>query len=177
MPDLMRWPTPPALRRLTWTAFFATAIIAVVFAVHDRPMGANGIVAFELAFTPDQARLLFAVWGADGIRAAREALWIDFLFMPAYALWLGGMALALRRAAPTPWAARLGRWAAALPFAAWGLDFIENVALLGVLRDTNHPAASLLTVAGWAAAVKFALLAASAAYIVAAWVARRLVRR
>ena len=92
-PALARWLAPPALRRVTWTAFFTTAILFVIFAVHDRPMGANGIVAFELAFTPDQARLLFAVWGPAGRQAAREALWIDFLFMPAYALWLGGMAL------------------------------------------------------------------------------------
>jgi len=173
MPDLKLWPSPPALRRVTWTAFFATAILFVIFAVHDRPMGANGIVAFELAFTPDQARLLFAVWGPAGVQAAREALWIDFLFMPAYALWLGGMALGQWRAARAGWAVRLGLWAAALPFAAWALDFVENVALLGVLADTIHPSANLLSVAGWAASVKFGLIVACAVYVVAAWVAGR----
>ena len=173
MPDLSRWPTPIALRRVTWTAFFATAIIVVIFAVHDRPMGANGIVAFELAFTPAQANLLFAVWGPEGIQAAREALWIDFLFMPTYAFWLGGMALGQWRRARAGWARRLGLWAAALPFAAWALDFVENVALLNVLRDTFHPSAAALTVAGWAASVKFGLILACAVYVVAAWVAGR----
>jgi len=162
---------------VTWTAFFATAILFVIFAVHDRPMGANGIVAFELAFTPEQARLLFAVWRPEGIRAAREALWIDFLFMPAYALWLGGMALGQWRAARAGWARRLGLWAAALSFAAWALDFIENVALLDVLRDTFHPSAAALTVAGWAAAVKFGLILICAVYVAAAWVMRRVSRR
>jgi hypothetical protein len=176
-PDLARWPTAPTLRRITWTAFFATGLIAVIFAVHDRPMGANGIVAFELAYRPAQAALLFAVWGPAGIQAARESLWIDFLFMPAYAFWLGGMALGQWRHVRLSWMAGLGIYAAALPFAAWALDFIENAALLGVLADTSNPSAGLLMVAGWAAEVKFALLGASVVYVVAAWGAQRIGRR
>jgi hypothetical protein len=175
MPDLMRWPTPPLLRRLTGIALLGTLAIFIYFRIHDRPLSPYTIVSYEFAWTPERAARMFAVWGEAGMRAARESLWIDFLFMPAYALLFAGLALAEARAARAAWARRVGKWPVALPFGAWLLDAIENVALLQVLSSSGaggQPAALPLAVAGTAAALKFGLLALCTVYIVGAWLAR-----
>src|SRR5512141_3174165 len=93
MPDLIHWPSAGALRRLTALALLATLALVVVFAVHDRGLSPYSIVAYELAWTPAQAALLFASWGEAGARVARESLWIDFAFMPSYAVLFAGLVL------------------------------------------------------------------------------------
>jgi hypothetical protein len=139
-----------------------------VFAVHDRPLQPYGIVGYEFAWTPARALEMFRAWGEPGRQVARESLWIDFGFMPAYALLAAGLALNAARQAESGRARRLGRWAAALPFGAWALDALENVMLLRVLGSPAQPPAAPLAVAGAAATVKFGLLAVCAAYVVGA---------
>jgi hypothetical protein len=150
-------------------ALAATVAFVAVFAIHDRPLQPYGIVGYEFAWTPARAREMFQVWGEAGRQVARESLWIDFGFMPAYALLFGGLALNAARRAESAWARRLGTWAAGLPFGAWALDGLENVMLLRALASPQAPPAGALAVAGAAAAVKFGLLAACAVYMLGVW--------
>jgi hypothetical protein len=140
----LHWPPPAVLRRLTGAALLVTAVFVVIFGIHDRPLRPAGIVGYELAYTPQNALRLFEAWGAAGQLAARESLWIDFLFMPAYALLFAGLALGEARLARAGWVRRLGAWPAALPLAAWLFDFVENVALLRALDTPTAPPAGPL---------------------------------
>jgi hypothetical protein len=171
MPDLAHWPPRAALRRLTLVSLAATAALFIYFRVHDRPLDPYTIVAFELAWTPAQARAMLTAWGAEGLRVARESLLVDFAFMPAYAcLFAGLVLLEARRSAEA--LRRVGLALAAAPFGAWLLDAIENVALLGVLARPEAPPAGLLLAAGAAASLKFLLLLACLLFIVATLAAR-----
>lgn len=173
MPDLANWPSLPALRRLTGAALLGALIIFVLFTFHDRPLAPDTIVSYELAWTSAGAARLFAAWGEAGRQVARESLWIDLVFMPAYAFFFAGLALTEARLARAPWARRLGARPAALPLGAWLCDVVENLALLRVLANTTQPDARLLAVAGVAATLKFALLGLCIVYIVGAVLARR----
>ncbi len=175
MPDLMHWPSPGALRRLTGLALLATLVLEAFFAVHDRGLSPYSIVAYELAWTPAQAARLFAAWGAAGARVARESLWIDFAFMPAYALLFAGLVLTEARDV-TAGLRRVGLRIVLAPLAAWLFDALENASLLGVLGDTAAPSAPLLLAAGLAASLKFLLLLACIVYILTA-LAYRVARR
>jgi hypothetical protein len=165
---------------VSWLSLFGTMGFMVAFNVIHRPMAPYNILDYEFAWTPERAAEMFAAWGEAGQRAARTSLVVDFGFMPAYALLLACLALneaRLARRLSTPLrvqaAGRLGWWPAALPFGAWVLDAIENLALMRALAQAAQPPAAPLAVAGTAATVKFALLAVCTVYIVGAWAARR----
>jgi hypothetical protein len=153
-------------------AFLATLLLFIVFQVHDQPLHPYTIISLELAGTPENAGEMFAVWGAPGQQIARESLWIDFAFMPAYTGLFAGLALTEARLARGRWQTA-GLWLALLPFGSWGVDVIENLQLLSVLQNPAAPAAAPLTLAQLAAQIKFALLLICLAYILAAWLKRR----
>jgi hypothetical protein len=102
---------------------------------------------------------------------AREALWLDFAYMPAYALLAAGLVVLQARRSRGA-AQRLGLRLAAAPFAAWLLDVVENVALLRVLGAPAAPPPALLVVAGLSASLKFLLLLACGLYVIFALVMR-----
>jgi hypothetical protein len=143
------------------------------FQVLNQPLAPYNIVAFEFAWTPAQAMQMMTAWGEAGNIAARQSLWIDFGFMPAYAIGMAALTLLAARALAGRWQT-LGLWLMLAPFAAWILDAIENVNLLAALDAAPNPSASALTLAGWAATFKFVLLALCIVYWLAALILRRL---
>ena len=60
----------------------------------------------------------------------------------------------------------MGLRLALAPFAAWGLDIVENLALLGVLTAPAAPSSALLIITGVSASLKFLLLLACVLYII-----------
>ena len=157
----------------TLAGLLPTLGFLIFFHVHDRPLRPYTIIDFELAWTPERAGPMLAAWGESGRRTARESLWVDFAFMPAYALlFAGGTLLAARSAAGRGHA--LGFRLAAAPVVAALLDVVENVSLLRVLGAAGNPPAAALTIAGAAAAVKFALLGVCLLYILCASAYHRL---
>jgi hypothetical protein len=154
----------------------ATAGLAVPLVVLDRRMqatGGPGIIPFELA-GPKRSAEILERWGADGRRAARASLLLDFPYLVAYT-WLnvvltgrardalpGEGATALRRAAPL---------ALSLLVVAGACDAIENAALLRVIARGGD--ARQAEIAQAAARAKFAGLAVGWLYGVAAIRARR----
>jgi hypothetical protein len=168
-------------RRALWALGPATLGLFVVLALIDRRMqhaGGHGIVSFELAGSRDRAREILADWGAEGRRAARASLWVDYLYLAAYGafLWLAIRALrdgALRRG----WArfARPGGAIALLALVAAACDAAEDAFLLLALGGHGGSAAPTLATAF--ASVKFACLAVAVVYLLAGLVALGVARR
>ncbi len=127
--------------------------------------GGPGIIPFELAGTPARAAAIMSTWGADGQRAARRSLLMDYPYLVNYAA-LHALACAAARDALS----RRGhdRLAAIGPAVAWGqiaaggCDVIENAALLAVLAGSRQRAPGI---ARAGAQTKFALLAVGWGYL------------
>jgi hypothetical protein len=147
--------------------------------VLDRRMmhtGGAGIIAFELAGTPERSRRIMDRWGPEGRSAARMSLLLDYPYLVTYA----GLQLAACGAASDALRSRgadiladAGRFIAPAQLAAGAFDAAENTALLGVLAGRSD---RLPAVARAAARAKFALLALGWLYG-ALGLASRLVRR
>jgi hypothetical protein len=143
-----------------------------------RRAGGPGIIAFELAGTPERARDMLDAWGADGRAAARRSLWLDFPFPATYAPLqaLACTAAAERFRGLTGHDRAAAAAAAAGPILAWSqlaaalFDYVENASLLLVLggrADGRLPA-----LARRAAVTKFVLLYAGWGYVLASRLAR-----
>lgn len=132
-------------RRVFWCALAATAALSALlgsigarYAEKKGPDGASyDVVAFELMRTPDQAKVILATWGPDGIAAAKTQTKLDFLFLLCYSTLVAGGIVALYTGAPRGWvvtgrALAWGQWVAALA------DALENTALLQVLYGASN---------------------------------------
>lgn len=127
----------------------------------DRRMqatGGPGIIPFELA-GPQRSAEILRRWGAEGQRAARASLLLDFPYLVAYTTL--GVRLTLR-VPRTRSLHRLGPAVAAIQVAAGACDAIENTALLGVVARGGDP--RLASVARTAARAKFAGLSIGGLY-------------
>jgi hypothetical protein len=132
----------------------------------DARLRPNTIVAFEVAFTPRNAKAILESWGPSGQDAARRSLLLDVGFIVVgYVPLLASLCLVLaRRTASRP--RGLGVWLALAALLAGALDLIENAALGGVLRTPSDPSAVLTWTAGIAATLKFLLAVTAAVYVV-----------
>lgn len=121
-----------------------------------RRAGGPGIIPFELAGTAPKAEAIMAQWGEDGLRAARQSMWLDFGYMTSYGILLGLLIDRRRRRRGHP------AWLPALAAGAVAGDAVEGVALLRVL-DRRDVAVNARR-AQVAASVKFAILAVALGY-------------
>jgi hypothetical protein len=118
----------------------------------------NGIVAFELARTAENAQRMIDGWGPELSILARNSIRIDFIFIPAYASLFFSVTMLmslLLGGAPSFWIRR----AAFLPFVSGLADVVENVFLLLILKAPHNIPELYPRVAAWCATVKFGLLA------------------
>lgn len=130
----------------------------------------HGIVALELAWTPDSFARIVSDWGREGVEAARQQIWRDHAFIPSYVLtFWAALTLAAPGARPViaRWAIRMA-WV--MPIAGL-LDVIENVSLLRALDG----AATSVTVslASVCATMKFAVIVIAALALLTAQLRRR----
>jgi len=142
-----------------------------------RDAGGPGIVGFEFAWDQRGASEILAGWGEDGRDAARLSLWLDFIYLVAYAalgtLAVGGVReLARRRGLPR--IASAGAAVIAFPAAGASFDAFEDVALLIALEGEGGDTAPML--AAICASLKFTLLSAAIVYIVVGLIAARRAR-
>jgi hypothetical protein len=162
MGRLLTTPSRKVLVRLAVVSGGGTGVLALMLLALDLKLAPYGIVQYEFAWSAERAQTLFTHWKQPGMEAARESLRLDAWFR-AYALFLSSVTLLAARAAPERWRG-LGCWLGLAPFAAGGLDALENAALWRVLEAPGPPSEPLLKLAALAAAVKFLLLLASASY-------------
>lgn len=164
MTALLHLPSQRVVLAVTLAALVATVALAFVFDGLHRPLAPYTIVDLEFAGAPARLAEMTEAWGAAGLAAARQSLWLDFLFMPAYALLFAGLALMVARAT-SGLAQTLGLWLSLMPFAAWAWDLLENVMLLSALPPALA-AETALRVAAVAAGVKFGVLGLAGLYII-----------
>jgi hypothetical protein len=172
----------PRMRRWGLIASgIATLLLLWAMSPMEDRMQANGpgMVPFELSGGEARANEILAEWGEDGRDAAREQLWIDYGFMLAYGAFLGLAAAAIRdlcRRRDLQRLTRIGEKAIWLGPLAAAFDALENACLLLTVGGSGSPFPTLATTF---AAVKFALLAAAIAYLLAggAGLAARAARR
>jgi hypothetical protein len=167
----LTWPETPSLLLLVLFTASLMAGFIFFFQLLNRSLAPYDIVAFELAWTPARAGQMMRAWAEAGNAAARQSLWIDFAFMPAYALSFAGLTLLAGRATSGRMQ-MVGLWLTLAPFAAWALDAVENLSLLNTLDNATNPSASVLTLAGAAATIKFLLLLVCMLYWLSALVYR-----
>lgn len=159
----------------------ATLVIGAVLAVLDNRMtdaGGPGIVGFEFAGSQDRAAEIRTDWGQDGTDAARASLWIDYAYILAYGTFLVLAASATRDLAQRRGRRRMAALGTAVIFCAFagaGFDAIEDVGLLLALDGNGGDFAPRLGQV--CASLKFGLLAATIAYLLAGLLLRLRDRR
>lgn len=162
--------------RLAILLVFSTALMMFVDVPLQGQTSPWGIVSFEFARTPTRALAILLEWKRNAaLGHAKLSLIADFLYLIIYgsffamlARWVGV------RVGEVTWSRR----AAAAAVGAAGFDVLENTALLiEVVRFSSPAPYPQLSFAF--ATLKFALLAASAAYSVVGLgaLARRRYRR
>jgi hypothetical protein len=158
-----RWPVIAVCALLT-------VGLLVFFTVAERaaPEGAPGVVELELAFSEARFDDIVERWAEAGtLEVQRRNLRIDLLFPFAYSFLLFG----LLGAVIAPSETRPGRGLSLLlwlPFIAGLLDWLENGLLLFLLGPGGDRAHGLIVLSSTIAAVKWILLAVSAAAIILA---------
>jgi len=161
---------PKTLRNLYWAFFLATALVGAAlstigarYANIEQDGKRYDVIAFEFAKTPEAVEAMKAVWGPEGIAAARLQTWLDFIFLGCYStlIALGCLAL-ISQVAP----GRLRTTGVLLAWTQWlaaALDAIENI---GLLRSLAAPATNPWpAISYYAAAPKFAIVGAGILFI------------
>ena len=115
----------------------------------------SGIVSYELAGSPENARSILSSWDENARVFAAFGLGFDYLFMPAYALALSFGLLLAGSAKPT-WLQSLTVWMGWGVLAAALFDVVENFALWKIL--TGSVESSFPQIAATCATIKFILL-------------------
>jgi hypothetical protein len=145
----------------------ATSVLGVPLLVLDRRMraaGGTGIIPFELA-GPERSGQILRAWGADGQRAARASLLLDFPYLVSYTtldVRLTGRASAVYTSRGGDLLPAIAPLVKGVQIAAGVCDAVENAALLGVVARGGD--ARLASIARTAARAKFAGLIAGWIY-------------
>lgn len=160
---LLTFPNRTALWVFALAALAGTSAFEYLFNLLNRPLAPYTIVDFEFVWNAARAAEMTGAWGEAGNAAARHSLWLDFGFIPVYALLFVSVTLFAARASAGRWQT-LGLWLALTPFAAGLFDAVENVSLLGLLPPAS-PADMPALIAGLCASAKFGLLLVCLAYI------------
>jgi hypothetical protein len=172
--------TPQALGPFAWVPqgrelqLFAgltlgLALLSVALSAIGGPLVTSaapaGIVSFELAGEGARAGRILDSWSPFARERAMLSLGLDYLYLVVYPAWFSlACALLARRSAGS--LARVGALLCWAVLAAGLFDAVENAALIRMLDAGASEAAAQLARA--CAAVKFSLLLAAAAYLLAA---------
>ncbi|HEX8084972.1 MAG TPA: hypothetical protein VF529_11840 [Solirubrobacteraceae bacterium] len=155
------------MRQRLWITGLLTLGLFVVLGVIDEQIkdsGGPGIISFEVEFTSDNARETLAEWGDAGRDDAKLSLWLDYLFLVAYAAFYS---LAVRALVD---ALNWRRWSflATFPIAGAVCDAIENANLLMTIgQDGDQPWPFL---GGLFASIKFLLLTPAQLFVLIGFV-------
>ena len=164
----------PGRRRALWISGIAAFVLFAILASIDGKLwdeGGPGIITFELAGSEERSREIVAEWGSAGRDAARASLWLDYLFMAAYAVFWTLAAAAVRDLARREGWRRFASIASVvvfLPVAAALFDAVENVGLLLAVDESGGAFAPRLGAV--AASLKFLLLTPAQLFVLVALV-------
>jgi hypothetical protein len=142
-----------------------TAVFAIRLTAQGKPLrtsaAPNGILAYEFAWSRDQAAQVLGSWRSFK-DVAQQQLRLDFGFLILYPLLLS-LACAMLTESPLNSMAVVGCFVSWATLAAGPLDAVENFTLLRML-DVGA-SGCLARLAGWCAGVKFLLVYSGLGYI------------
>lgn len=144
------------------------AMIAGFGAMTHTPAGGPDVIDLQLAMSPGVFRQIVDLWGEETVAAVRRSIWIlDFLFPIAYAFLISRLYRSLcETGSVTPyWSVVMAPWVAGLA------DYVENILLLVMLRDSEPHAlqpAAMVRAMSTAAILKFVLLTIAAGFTISA---------
>ena len=152
-------------KKTAWILFIVGIIIAIWPFISMQglenelmvPEPHYGIVQYEFIFSVDKAKQIIDTWGDELVPKAEKSLWVDFIFIPGYALiffsitYLFGL---WHKGAIRRW----GKCIAIFPFVAGLFDVIENTFLLLILKAPESIPGAYPLIASSSASVKFVLL-------------------
>lgn len=152
--------------------FVSFALLVVgswIMSRHGRklrhPLVKGGIVSFQMAGARARALEILTAWGPDGQDRAKTNLYMDFVYIPIYAVTF--YAAVVWATAQWAGAWELGVWIgvvlAVAQLVAAALDVVENLCLLTIL-GRDDPGDALPKWARVAAQLKFLLLGLGALY-------------
>ena len=162
--------SPSRRKPLFFTFLMLTIILFALFGIIGAPLqtpaAPNGIVSFELAWSPGNSVDMVNSWSEYARLLAAFGLGVDYLFMPVYALALSlGILLAASR--HTGAFAKLGAWMGWAALVAPIFDAVENY---GLLHSLLTPLFSLWPlIASVCASLKFTLLILGLLYALTGW--------
>lgn len=148
-----------SLRADFWVVLLGVSgvVTVVVGLVMRRLSPAPGaMIELELAGTIERADALLAKWGPGSAVRLAAAVGLDYVFLVAYGVFLGGLAWWASSVATAGWIRVVLQVLAVAQVIAAGLDAIENCGLLRYLVGDRR--AGWLRVARLAALVKFSLV-------------------
>ena len=116
-----------------------------------------GVMEFELAWTAERIRTIFEAWGAKGKQMEATAVWLDFLFIPAYVLLIFGCLLLVTRQLEGK-IQEIGLVMVITPFIAGLLDVIENINLLAMIYNRAFIDLGSPFIASLCAIIKFGII-------------------
>ena len=152
--------------------FMLSGLLIIMFAIKsfDSTLKSdtcpNGIVSFELAKNLNTSKAIINSWDTTAKTDAGLSLGIDFLFLLLYSGFIGLVIYILNEKLwkHQKFVYQTGRIFIALIFAAALLDAIENIALIQLLK--GHLEQSWVSIAFYAATVKFILVGISLLYLI-----------
>jgi len=136
------------------TFFILTAFVMLILDSQLRPSGCPDMISLELAFIKSTFNQILDKCGADGVRSHLIMIWVDYLFIIAYAGFLANLLGSLLKGIDYSKALIFF----SLPIIAGVLDVIENTLLLIQLQNSESLSGALIFLVSSAAAVKFILI-------------------
>ena len=157
-------------KRTPMTILFALS--AAVFAAIQYSLahlagvsGGYGILDFDVGYGPDRVAEVLGSYGAEGMAIHSRIQMLDLLNPALYALVLACVARIL-------WRGRGPVWLALVPLLAGLGDYLENATLFLIARAFPEVPAGLVAISNWLNLLKYGLLAAAMAVILAGIAAR-----
>ncbi len=140
-----------------------TVAFMLFFSSADRAAreGTPGVIELELAFSEDRFSDIVHQWAVAGTLPLQQRnLWIDFLFPCTCAVLLSSLLAWVAGGSYEEWS-RGFVILLALPLVAGLLDWVENVLLLFLLKDSSDFSAPLIFMASAVSLIKWVLLLVS----------------
>lgn len=169
LPDPFRWLCDDYRKGALVLSLTLCISLLMVMQALDGPLktqdAPHGIISYELAKTPSAAQRMLASWSREAKLHAALSLGIDYLFLFAYAFFIGLACIQLARSFSAGWP-KLGMVGFML---AWGqllaalCDAVENLALFRLLIGSTQ---GMWALTAWCCAVvKFTLVGMGWLYI------------
>lgn len=124
-----------------------------------------GIVAFEFAGTPANARRILDAWGVSGEARMLAQIGLDNYWLILYSTTLALLCVMIA-VRTRPIALRYARLGTVLAWLAWAAALLDRLENLALVRSIEHGPTTALTVSAFiCATIKFVIVAACLLYI------------